>query len=420
MKVLFYLLTLSAWATDHSLDLQKIQFGADQEGILEIRYELECAQQGEFRGIEGELALEGRTLRFELWEGTQVARLQLGRVENLPANPKLTLEDNETCKVKGFDYQFQSVESERDVIRRLALKHSPVLHIRDDQFGNRRTDLPLAIGYSVKETPNKLTIIYTAFFSDEDSLNKVSQMDSQMTRYGRRTDIEWVYEADFLPTTLHPIGGSFHTAFLGELGHAKAPFAGTYLPGTSHPILYNLAKHNVFSDHPSRKQAREAIAYHLPPLQSISEPAAREQLMVDHPWLFFHSDLESKREKKLSKSFASHLFVRVRGKLKSGSFKAKVAFDNGQKFESPHGNVDRLGEDLWGKESYTAVPMDEKSLQGFGKTFHGTLSLSGKAKLSVEEIGVLIPTRENGRTVFKDVTDQVTCELNSLASVCRF
>lgn len=428
-----FLVPLFSGAAEYSLALRPRAFPAGSETVLTIHHELDCSHEAKgFLGVTGELLLkENSPIRFELKEGTATTRIAIGRADGQDA--KLALNEDGRCRVKNLHYELEEVSKEKPFFLHLALIHSPILHIRDDQYGNRLTDLPMALGYSVKHEKETFTIVYTAFFSDEDSIQSTEGMDAQMARYGRRADIEWVYEVEFRQQSFAVVSRSYHSDLVGGIGHAKASFRGRFWQDTQHPILYNIASHNVFRDKPTKLQSTRPVAYHLVPLQEIPKPLARESLMFSHPSLFFQSDNESARENKLSRTFEEQLFVRLRGKLSSGAFVAKLQLDDGSIFRSgvgkettenagkTNGTVDRLGEDLWGTESYSAIPIDLTTLAQLGNERHGNLTLEPAArsvKLAVEQIGILVPTRVDGHLRFRNLP--ALCTGAGIATRCEF
>jgi len=420
MKKLIFALVFCTplFAGEYLIDRTEIPFELDAEAVLEVRYKVECPENVMgLRGLHADITIGNRKLRLELPAAIGSTQAQLGRLRELPLSFLMTVREDSDCTLKQLKYVFQNVSAEKEFYRRLALEHSPVLHIRDAQYENRLTDLPLALAYSIldKDSEEAFTLRYTVIYSDED--DKSSGMDRQWARYGRTSDIEWAYEIKLRRKDMTVLDENFHGSLALGIGYATAKFTGSYLEKTKHPLLYNLSGRNNHHDSASKKQGRDPIAYHLAPLEEIPQPLAREQVMFNHPWMFKICDDECLRERKLTTEFQDQLFVRIRGKLTSGSLVAVFTTADGTVVKSgaDKGNVDRLGEDLWEKESYTAIPIGKERLAGEIK---GTLTLEGSAELALEEIGIYRLKMIGGRLIAEEVKPM--CSLNGMKSRCVF
>jgi hypothetical protein len=419
--------------------------GQQLEALLYLNYDLRCQADASFHGVTASLTLEGarkRKIRVDLFEHTREAGLMLGSVRDDDQSFTLKLDSNPGCDLKNLNLRFVTAPGN------IVLQHSPYVVVRNDQYTNRWTDLPLLMGYSLSENKDGTReLVYTDFFSDEDDSSKnlvpgwVSQYtsfnsESLMATYGRRLDVEWVYRVVFTHDW-KVIRRSYQAPLplirfsTGGIGHREVDFDGEFLEGTEHPVLFNIAGTNVFGSAPlwdSQRKLREG--YHLIPSQSLAEPRPREDAIFAHPWMFEVSDLELKREGKLKATSPNYLYIRLGGFLTSGTFAAHVVLDEGRIAESGGGvgSVDRFGEDLWGKMTYTGVPLGKdtmKVLGHLGSDVHGRVSFVGNSKLPT--LGGLdspqfyrINEAADGSYSVEDITSLFVCRQSGNWPSCRF
>src|SRR6266480_2264223 len=72
----------------------------------------------------------------------------------------------------------------------LSLAHTPVLYARANTI-DRFTDVPLMMYYEILPEGADRLVRYTVVFTNEDGGTQTAAL---MARWGRATDIEWVYE----------------------------------------------------------------------------------------------------------------------------------------------------------------------------------------------------------------------------------
>ena len=153
------------------------------------------------------------------------------------------------------------------------LAHSPVIFGRP---GARFTDIPLLIAY--EESPTRLR--YTVFFSNEDGGTPPPGL---MARWGRLTDIEWLYLVDLNPD------GTPASALIQAKGHREVPFRGERVG--MHPLLYVSTKNNMVSD-----RGKGGYRFALPPETSLLPDHSREEVMNIYPWTYEVMSKEWARE----------------------------------------------------------------------------------------------------------------------------
>lgn len=167
-------------------------------------------------------------------------------------------------------------------VRHDAIASSPILHSRRDSIG-KFSDVPLLMWYETKRTAATTTIRYSIIFSNEDG---GTQTDALMARWGRATDIEWLYEI-----TRDRSGRVIAETYQG-INHAVREFLGRKEGG--HPVLFVASDNNNFSD---AGESRLRIA--LEPIPFNSTDKSREELMDRHPWTYRVMAEELSREGKI-------------------------------------------------------------------------------------------------------------------------
>jgi hypothetical protein len=337
--------------------------------VLKYKYRVRCdrSEKPVPRLLTGSIALEGRTVRVELFDAARSGETLLGALPSHFA-PELKLDANPNCTLAEFSPELLREPTSKEVAE-IAFEHAPFLVVRKDQFKNPRTDLPLVLAYSVNSEGTSWSLRYTLIFSDEDSLSSVRETEAQMARYGRRTDIEWLYEVTF-----DPKGKILKRIYQGDIlrgwGHSRRAFRGKFVAGTQHPILYDIASHNVFLDHPSHRQKGMPVEGHaLVPRIRIDEPRAREWVMIQNPWIYQVSDEELAYEHKLLRPSTEYLLALLRARLDYGSFIGRVQLATGSVFLSGGGAgaVSSIGQGLYGEETCTAIPLGGRNLASLEK-----------------------------------------------------
>ncbi len=179
-------------------------------------------------------------------------------------------------------------QASKDARTQHAIAHAPVLVARLDTLG-RFSDVPLLLSYEF--VPGEaLTIRYSAVFTNEDGGTQTAAL---MARWGRATDIEWVYEV-----TLNTAGQIVKAVYQGS-NHRVLDFQGERL--AQHPVLYVATVNNNFADQPFRKEA-QTMRFALAPVEHDSLKQTRESLMDAHPWSHRVMAAEILRENRIAKT----------------------------------------------------------------------------------------------------------------------
>jgi len=146
------------------------------------------------------------------------------------------------------------------------MAHAPILYGREE---SRASDTPLFMYHEISRDGITTTIQYTLIFSNEDG---GTAADGLMARWGRLTDIEWVYRV-----VLNDTGEIVREEFQDK-DHNTAPFRGT--KEDRHPILKDVTKNNLFAD-----VGTSSYRFALAPVETL--PAgSREEMMDRHPWMY--------------------------------------------------------------------------------------------------------------------------------------
>lgn len=196
----------------------------------------------------------------------------------------------------------------------LALRYAPILYGRDNpsiptHFENNHTDVPLLLYHTTMPDSQGTTIAYTMIWSGEDGGTAI---DAMMPRWGRTTDIEWVYRVRL------DSAGNFVSDEYQDPRHHKYGFDG--LRDHGHPLLVTGAANNGVE--PVHGRADETgYRFFLDASSSLGRRLARETEMDMHPWTYAVSATEAAREHKfelhsspLTKTISDprhYLFVRL-------------------------------------------------------------------------------------------------------------
>ncbi|MGI8897836.1 MAG: hypothetical protein ACR2IB_05525 [Pyrinomonadaceae bacterium] len=166
----------------------------------------------------------------------------------------------------------------------LALAYSPFLYARANTI-DRFTDIPLLMYYEIlRESGGVLIVRYTVIFTNEDGGTQTAPL---MARWGRATDIEWVYQ-------IRAHGGKIIAETYQGVEHETKFFTGPRVRGR-HPLLAVASDNNNFSD-----LASSAVRFAPLPTRARLENATRESVMDMYPQTYRVMTEELVREKRIS------------------------------------------------------------------------------------------------------------------------
>jgi hypothetical protein len=167
----------------------------------------------------------------------------------------------------------------------LALAHSPILYARANTI-DHFTDIPLLMYYEILRADGDIVVRYTTIFTNEDGGTQTAAL---MSRWGRATDIEWVYE-------MRVRAGKIVAETYQGVQHETKFFKGARALG-AHPLLADASDNNNFSD-----LACSAVRFAPLPARARLETATRESVMDLYPQTYRVMTEELRREGRISET----------------------------------------------------------------------------------------------------------------------
>lgn len=215
-----------------------------------------------------------------LTAGGHALRVEFNRKQSASSASVVRIQDAKISSVEASNSEYQ------------ATAHAPILYARPNSIG-RFTDIPLLMWYETKREPNRTSLSYSVIFTNEDGGTETNAL---MARWGRATDIEWVYEV-----TLNADGRVVEETFQ-SVSHRTQPFRGK--KEADHPVLIVASDNNNFSDNGTSE-----MRFALRPIPFDLSQHAREEIMDRHPWTYRIMAEELQREGKIgeSKKIGQHI-----------------------------------------------------------------------------------------------------------------
>jgi hypothetical protein len=229
-----------------------------------------------------------------LWAGDESAhyRVMLGRLPKgkhtvtVALNRARSAAEAQAAEVKSLRPLLLAPVRDRGGMDedQLALAHAPILYARANTI-DRFTDIPLMMYYEIlRERGADVTVRYTVVFTNEDGGTETAAL---MARWGRATDIEWVYEFRLRGQKI--IDESYQ-----GVEHETKFFNGSRTGG-NHPLLAVASDNNNFSD-----LACSAVRFAPLPVRANLERATRESVMDTDPKTYRVMSEELLRENRIS------------------------------------------------------------------------------------------------------------------------
>lgn len=161
-------------------------------------------------------------------------------------------------------------------------EHSPILYGRDlpeipGRYENNHTDVPILMYHTVSTAPNgQTTLEYSVFWSNEDG---GTNNPALMARWGRTTDVEWVYNYQ---VTLNEDREIVRELYHGR-NHVPTPFTGA--KEGRHPLLQTNTNNNTLIQvtDPSRTTG---YRFFMDPSKELPPNRAREVMMDRQQWTY--------------------------------------------------------------------------------------------------------------------------------------
>lgn len=161
-------------------------------------------------------------------------------------------------------------------------RHAPMLYERKSAVG-LYTDIPLVLYCEQKRVEGETVLEYTVIFSNEDGGTSTRGL---MARWGRTTDIEFVYRVVLNPQ------GTRKSAMIQGRGHNEGAFTGPF--EGDHPMLMPVTQNNMVAG-----EGPSAVRYQPAPVVADLTAASRELVMDQHPITWRVMAEELIRENKL-------------------------------------------------------------------------------------------------------------------------
>jgi hypothetical protein len=165
------------------------------------------------------------------------------------------------------------------VVDDLVARHAPILYGRDlpeirGPYENTRTDVPLLAYHARSSANGQTTIEYTTIWSNEDGGTNTPAL---MARWGRTTDIEWIYRVTLAPD------GSVASAVYHGPNHETLPFTG--VREGDHPLLQTATSNNNLLQ-VTDKRLTSGYRFFLDTRRTLPAGRAREAAMDAEPWTY--------------------------------------------------------------------------------------------------------------------------------------
>ena len=222
-----------------------------------------------YRVMLGRLTRGRHTVSVALNTARSAAGAQRAEVKSLRPLPLAT-----TRGTRGIDED------------QLALARSPFLYARANTI-DHFTDIPLLMYYEIlHEANDELIVRYTVIFTNEDGGTQTAAL---LARWGRGTDIEWVYQ-------FRVQGQTVVEETYQSVRHETKVFSGSRAVG-SHPLLAVASDNNNFSD-----LACSAVRFAPLPIRARLETATRESVMDQYPQTYRAMTEELLREHRISET----------------------------------------------------------------------------------------------------------------------
>lgn len=205
--------------------------------------------------------------------GEHSLRVEFNRKQSAQKASTIEIQDAKISFVDRADSQYQ------------ALSSAPIVYARPNTIG-RFSDIPLLMWYETEPDGPLTKVRYSVIFTNEDGGTQTSAL---MARWGRTTDIEWIYEVK-LDARQKVMAATFQ-----GVGHETRAFQGGEANG--HPLLIVASDNNNVSD-----RGESEMRFALRPIPFDLSHNSREELMDRHPWIYQLMAAELEREGRISEA----------------------------------------------------------------------------------------------------------------------
>ncbi len=295
---------------------------------------------------------------------------------------------------------------DRSIPAYLATLNAPLIYLRPNTI-DKFSDIPLLTYYEIFDEPENIKKIrYTTIFTNEDG---GTQSAALMARWGRMTDIEWIYEMRVSET-----GGILSQIYQGA-NHETRNFQGKRFG--SHPLIFDATVNNNFAD-------AGCSPLRVSPLlvQTDLSNGLRENVMDAFPWTYRIMAEEATRENRINSknlsantidNLQNYLYVEVYSENDSAAVAVEVQMTDGKTSRSDSGDA-RLRVDRSGyKRIAVRLPSPNSSLKSLSLICQPTSNASNDSVCRNARIVKFIRLDENDQ-IFS--TKNPSSETHSLKS----
>lgn len=215
----------------------------------------------------------------------------------------------------------------------LALTRAPILYARPDTI-NQFSDVPLLVYYEILSPggsgADAYKIRYTAIYSNEDGGTQTAAL---MARWGRATDIEWVYEIEIK-------NGAVVSEIYQGANHETKTFAGRKIFG-EHPLLFDVTVNNNFAD-----SGCSALRFAPLPVRADLSKKSRESVMDENAWTYRVMAEEAAREGRVDRTKLGanviadprdYLYAEIYGEPENAAVNVEARISETEKYSSDAG-----------------------------------------------------------------------------------
>lgn len=211
-----------------------------------------------------------------------------------------------------------------------AAANAPVIYLRPDTI-DKFSDVPLLTFYEIFDEPENIKRIrYTIIFTNEDG---GTQSAALMARWGRMTDIEWIYEIRISEN------GEILSEIYQAANHETKMFKGNRFG--SHPLILDATVNNNFAD-------AGCSSLRVSPMlvNANLSNGSRETVMDNFPWTYRIMAHEALREGRVNPANLGantiddprdYLYAEIYSELKGAAIALEAETSDGAKFTSDQG-----------------------------------------------------------------------------------
>lgn len=228
------------------------------------------------------------------------------------------------------DLLANAATTDRSIPAYIATINAPVIYLRSDTI-DKFSDIPLLTYYEIFDEPESVKRIrYTTIFTNEDG---GTQSAALMARWGRMTDIEWIYEIRVREN------GEILSEIYQAANHETKNFRGNRFG--SHPLILDATVNNNFAD-------TGCSALRVSPMlvQTNLSDGSRETVMDAFSWTYRIMAQEAMREGRINSNALGantiadprdYLYAEIYSEPKAAAIALEAENSGGEKFSSDAG-----------------------------------------------------------------------------------